>query len=138
MKVDTSHVLMSDVLRGQVPDLDEQIEANTQDLARKHVLVVAEKTVGAHVSGIVGILRGALLGPEPEIEFRCQINEALDIIEASSLVFNKFELHHDERVLSVPGPFTVKAAKIDEISAQDQLCTLGLHLSRHTQRQGRL
>jgi len=126
---------MSDVLRGQVPALDDTVaEVSVEELGNQHVLLVAEKVTGAKVTGVVGILRGALLGPDPEIEFRCEIEEALNIMEAPNLSFNKFELHHDKRIVPVTGPFIVKAARIDEINVQDQLCTLGLHLARKAQR----
>lgn len=128
MKADSSHILMSEVLKGQIPDLDgEQID----ELRNKHITIVAGKTVGAKIEPMVGILRGIHLGQNPEIEFRCEIKEALDVIEASQLSFSGFELHHGEdRIVQIPGPFVVKAARIDEIVIQDQLCTLGLHLSK--------
>lgn len=127
MKADTSHILMSDALKGTIPELeDEQVDA----IKNRHVTVVAEKSTADGTEGMVGILKGVLLGSEPEIEFKCDLKEALGILSADSLLFNVFELHHDESVVSIPGPFSVKAARIDEINVVDQLCTLGLHLMR--------
>lgn len=119
---------MSEVLRGQVPELEE----HPVDVLRgKHVVVVTEKIIGDKAEGMVGILRGVLLGPDPEIEFRCELKEALEILKANSLSFTRFELHHgEETVVPIPGPFIVKAARIDEISVDEQVCTLGLHLQR--------
>lgn len=129
MKFDNSHVLMSEVLRGQVPSLEG--EHPVDQLAHQHVVVIAEKVVGGKAEGMVGILRGILLGTDPEIEFRAELREALEILKATNLSFNRFELHLGESlVVPIPGPFIVKAARIDEISPSDQLCTLGLHLSR--------
>lgn len=128
MKADTNHVLMSDVLKGQVPELEG--EHPVDQLHGKHVIVITERVIGDKVDGMVGILRGLMLGENPEIEFRCDIKEALAILKANSLSFNRFELHHGEDVVPVVGPFIVKAARIDEIVVQDQLCTLGLHLQR--------
>lgn len=134
MKADTAHVLMSDVLRGHIPALEDAAIAETANAASQHVIVVAERLHGGGSTSIVGVLRGVLLGPEPEIEFRCEIKESFDIVEAPGPAFNRFELHHGERVVNVVGPFDVKAARIDEISVNDQLCTLGLHLVRRAPR----
>ena len=130
MKADPSHVLMSEVLRGQVPELegDQQLDPLA---AAKHVVVIAEKVVGNKVEGMVGILRGILLGAAPEIEFRADLKECLEILKTSSLTFSKIELHYGEEiVVPIVGPFIVKAARIDEISPADGLCTLGLHLTK--------
>src|SRR5271165_4679128 len=130
MKAEPAQVLMSDVLRGQVPELEGE-QRQIEELQAKHVLVVAEKATAVKTEGLVGILRGVLLGPEPEIEFRCDLKEALAILKANQLSFVKFELHYgDDVIVPIPGPFNVKAARIDEISPTDELCTLGLHLVR--------
>lgn len=128
MKANTEHVLMSDVLKGQVPELEN--EHPVDQLHGKHVIVISERVIGDKVDGMVGILRGLFLGENPEIEFRCDIKEALAVLKANLLSFTRFELHHGEDVVPVIGPFVVKAARIDEIVVQDQLCTLGLRLQR--------
>lgn len=126
MKADPSHVLMSDVLKDKLPDLAEQVE----NARKKHVIVVGHMVIGTKTEGITGILRGVLFGAAPEIEFRIQLESALTIIQTSNVSFAKFELHHEERIVDMPGPFTIVAARIDEILAQEQMCTLGLHLKR--------
>ena len=117
---------MSESLKGQVPALEGELVPPAGD----HVLLVAEVQIGDKVRTMVGILRGMLLGAEPEVEFRCELKDALDVIEAKQLQFRRFELHHGERVVPVPGPFAVKSARLDEIMPVEQLCTLGLHLAR--------
>ena len=127
LKADRSHVLMSDVLKGQIPELEsEQIG----QIEGKHVLLLAEKVTNGTAEGMVGLLRGILFDVEPEIEFRIDLSEALGIVEAPLLSFSRFELHHGERVINIPGPYVVKAARIDDISAQDQLCTISLQLKK--------
>ena len=128
IKPKTSNVLMSDVLQGQIADFDGEqfIDASS----KQHVLVVAEKVIGPTRSGLVGILRGIHFDVEPEIGIRLALTEALDIVEASGLWFQKIELHHGERVVPIGGPYIVKAARIEEISPADQLCTLSLHLKK--------
>lgn len=129
MNVNTSHVLMSDALRGVVPELEG--EERPEPPQGKHVVVIAQKVVGSKQEGLVGVLRGVHLGAEPEIEFRIDLSEALGLISAQNLSFVNFELHHGEStVVKIPGPFIVKAARIDEISPAEQLCTIGLHLMK--------
>src|SRR3990167_7159243 len=123
MNVNTSQVLMSDALRGQIPELEG--EERPDPFEGKHVVVVAQKIVGQKESGLIGVLRGIHLGDEPEIEFRIDLTEALGLVQAQNLSFGGFELHHGEStVVKIPGPFIVKAARIDEISPADQLCTI--------------
>lgn len=118
---------MSETLRGNVPFLEGEELPRAVD---QHVVVILERIVGGASTPLVGVLRGVLLGPEPELELRCELKEALDILEASNLSIGCFELHHGQRVLSVPGPFSIKAARLDEIAPEDQLCALGLHMTR--------
>jgi len=129
MKADTDRVLMSEALRGQVPELDGEPQV-APEIINRAVTVIAEKRVGDKVTAMVGVLRGIQLGTEVEIEFRCELAEALDVLEAQQLSFGGLELHHGERVVPVKGPFVVKGARLDEIALDDPLCTLGLHLAR--------
>ena len=128
MKVNTDRVLMSDTLRGMLPEIDEEIEL----AKKKHVIVVGQMLIGPKSQGVTGILRGVLFGASPEIEIRMQLDEALNIIQSPDVSFGKFELHHDERIVDMPGPFLILAARIDEISVSDQMCTLGLHLKKRS------
>jgi len=122
-------ILMSDTLKGNVPVLEDE-PAPPDPLENQHVVVIAAKRVGSQVDAIVGILRGVLFDVDPEIEFRIQLSEAMDIIEAPGISFDGFELHHGERIINMGGPYLVKAARIDDISSKDQMCTLGLHLKK--------
>jgi hypothetical protein len=58
------------------------------------------------------------------------MKDAFDLIEAGNVRFASFELHHGERIVRMPGPFTVKAARLDEFMVLEQMCTLGVHLKR--------
>lgn len=127
MKADTGHVLMSEALRGHVPALEGEALPQAID---QHVVVIIERIVAGTSTPLVGVLRGVLLGPELELEIRCELKEAIDLLEASNLSIGRFELHHGQRVLRIPGPFNVKAARLDEIVPEDQLCALGLYMTR--------
>lgn len=122
-------VLMSDTLKGQVPELDDENVTDFDEIQSHHVIVVADKIVNNQRTGLVGVLRGLTLGAESEIQFRIDLDEALDIIDAPGLAFGGFELCHGEKKsVKIQGPFNVKSARLEDISVQDQLCTLGLHL----------
>lgn len=127
MKADTGHVLMSETLRGNVPALEGEELPPSID---QHVVVIIDRQVAGKSLPMIGVLRGVLLGHEPELEVKCELKEALDLLEAGNLSIGRFELHHGQRVLTVLGPFVVKQARLDEIVAEDQLCALGLHLTR--------
>jgi len=120
---------MSEALRGQVPELEGESQV-TPEMLNKTVTVIVERRIGDKASSMIGVLRGVQLGAEVEIEFRCDLVEALDVLEAKQLSFGRIELHHGERVVPIVGPFVVKGARLDEITFDDPLCTLGLHLAR--------
>jgi hypothetical protein len=127
MKADKSHILMSDVLKGNVPELEnETVEMSSG----KAVIAVFSKVAGNKVEGMVGALRGVLFDVNPEIEVRVEVEEAFKVVRTSNLQFQKFELHYGEDVIEVPGPFIVTAARIDAIDVFDHMCTLSLNLKR--------
>jgi hypothetical protein len=128
MKADPSRVLMSEALRGQVA---EELENEAAVSLEHHaVTVVASIQLGDTKTAVVGLLRSVLFEAEPELEFRVQLDDALDVVAAQSLQFLGFELHHSERVIETLGPFTVKGARIDDVDTLSQLCTLSLGLKR--------
>ena len=132
-KADNSRVLMSDVLRGQVPELEGEDPPGLEAL---YVHAIVALQVGSKRTALAGILRGVLFGERPELEARVQLEEALDFVRADGLQVLGFELHHGERIVEVPGPFVVENARIDEVSVAEQLCTLSLGLVRQVRRTG--
>lgn len=131
VRPNTSRVMMSDVLKGSIPDIEDDVPDAGQQ-GTQHVVVIAAKRAAnkPEPTPIVGILRGVMFGVDPQVEFRVQLSDALDIIEQPNVSFDGFELHHGERIIKMPGPFLITAARIDEIIVQDQMCTLGLHLKK--------
>lgn len=128
MKANSSQVLMSDTLRGNVAGLDEDVEATIEREQSKFVVVIAERVEEGSSETIVGILRGLLVGPTIELEFRTSLEIAMAIVGNDKVSFKRFELHHGLTIVPLRGPFKIKATRVDEISSADQMCTLGLHL----------
>lgn len=128
LKHNPTRVLMSDVLKDTLPELDEgQINL----LSEQYVHVVAERIVGQKLEPITGILSSALFAAvNPEIEFKVLLKEAFDVIEASDQTFNGFQLQHGTRNIDMTGPFTVKAARVQDIDPELQTCVLALQLER--------
>lgn len=127
VKADTSRVLMSDVLKGQLPEHESNI---VDQLEAQYIHVVADRYISNQSKPLVGLLRTVLFDTSPEIEIKIEISEALATVKAEQLVFNGFELQHGDETLQMPGPFNVKAARIQEIDPATQTCVLALHLGR--------
>lgn len=121
---------MSEALRGALPDLDEGVDVDP--LVGEGVYVIADRSTGGGTSNVplTGVLRSILFDTCPEVEMRIELAEAFAVVQAHDLVFRGFELHHGQATVRLPGPFTVKAARIEEIDVQAQLCVLLLHLQR--------
>lgn len=126
---------MSDMLKGNVSDLashdddDPYMEAVTSAETR-YVHVIADRRVANKSLPLVGLLRTVLFDEQPEIEFKVDLTEALATVKAAGLSFAGFELEHGTEVVKMPGPFIVKAARIQEIDPLTQTCVLALHLTR--------
>lgn len=128
IKPDTSRVLMSETLKKVLPDLDGD---NLSQLVGEGIYVVADRRVGGQQIPLAGVLRSVLFDTSPEIEMRIELSEALAVVQSEGLTFEGFELHHGEKTtVQLPGPFTVKAARIEEIDVPAQLCVLLLQLQR--------
>jgi len=128
LKPDTSRILMSDVLKGQLPELESDAIDELQD---QYVHVIADRFMNGHQQPLAGLLRTVLFDQSPEIEIKIELSEALKTVRANDLRFDSFELQHGEKeTVIMPGPFTVKAARIQEIEPATQTCVLALHLQR--------
>lgn len=128
VEAETSKVLMSDSLKGLLPDeLDDEA---AEKMERLTVTVVAAVQIGEKKTVIPGILRSVLFEVEPELEFRVQLHEAISFVSANQLNFLGFELHHGTDIVKSPGPFLIKGVRIDDIDAVNQMCTLSLGLKR--------
>lgn len=127
-RADTARILMSEALRGQLPELESEM---AEQLRGQYVHVLAARRVGGQQLPLVGLLRTVLFDTHPEIEFKVELSEALATVKANDLSFDGFELQHgEETTLDIPGPFTVKAARIQEIDPATQTCVLALQLQR--------
>lgn len=131
---------MSDVLRGQIPELEEEVNdaelaAELDEASQQHIVVVIQYCHDENeskVETVVGIFKGIHVNEKPEVELRADVTTAFEILERRQLVrFLNFEVHHGEKtVFTLKGPYRPIAVRVDEINVVDQICTLGLHLER--------
>lgn len=131
MEADTSRVLMSDSLKGQIPDIEEE----QQSLIDRLIGVTATwKSGDLDDRTIFGSLRTFLMnknGDFRELELRVLLDDALDMVSVVDVVFTKIELKHGERTLKSEGLSLVETRIIDiEVNSEPQMCTLALGLMR--------
>lgn len=127
IKANTSRILMSDTLKEQLPELESDAAEELQD---RYVHVVADRRINKQQHPLAGLLVSVLFDVTPEIEIRVELSEALKTVKAEQLLFNSFELQHGDETVQVPGPFKVKAARIEDIDVMNQTSVLSLQLQR--------
>lgn len=128
MKTNTSKVLMSETLKGQINELDQELY---DDLINNGVFVTIKYQSITDKKEVSGVLRSVLFDETPELELRIEISSALSIVKTNNLTISNFQLQHGEiETVDVPGPFIVKAARIEDLDVPNQLCVLSLQLIR--------
>lgn len=128
-------VLMSDALKGQIAGFSPD---DVNRLQHQYIHVVVDRCVLGKSFPLVGLLQSALFDVEPEVEAKVEVVEALRTVNhRETIVVNQVELQlgdeEDEKLPSTVrmiGPFTIKAARIQEINPLNQTCVLALQLQR--------
>lgn len=129
LKANPSKILMSESLRGQIPDVEDGGDPIDQ-LSGQAVFAIVDRRIGGQAFPVSGLLRSVLFDSEPELEISIELHEALATVKAQSVLIGGFELHHGETTVEVPGPFEIKAARIQEIDVPRQLCVIAMQLQR--------
>jgi len=127
IKANPHHILMSDTLKGTVPEFESDTVSEMRD---KYIHVVADRRISGQQVPLVGLLRTVMFGESPEVEMKVEISDAIATIKAEQLFFEVFTFQHGDDDLLLPGPFTVSAARIQEIDPITQTCILALGLQR--------
>jgi hypothetical protein len=134
LKANNSRVLMSEVLKEQIPEGDDAGDP-LNGIETLAVYVVVDRRISGQKSPLTGILSSVLFGAEPEVELMVNIGDALETINASQLEILGVELQYGEDVtVPMPGPFNVKAARLDKIDVIQQSCVLSMQLARVAKR----
>lgn len=131
--IDDGSLIMSDELKGQVPSLeddDNQHAERVKQITAGLLSIIAHRKLAGVPSPIFGIVREILFDDPFEVMFKTDIESALSTVEAEDVSFDSLELRNGERIIAIPGPFSVKAQRIMEIEPEDQACVLALCLTR--------
>ena len=132
IRPETARVLMSEALKGHLPEPDEDGDYDQfSAMAGNAVYVVIDRRLSGQSTPLSGLLRSVLFDAEPELEVMIELSEALAVVKAENMSIEGFELHHgNDTTVTVPGPFTLKAAMIQDIDVMQQSCIIALQLQR--------
>lgn len=131
----TDRLLMSEELRGAVPELEGQVDALSrlanEMVTQNLIKVVIHRFFGEVEDSMLGVVQSFRLGVSPnEFAFTVGIDEAFKTIDRDGLSFGGFELHYGEMVKDVVGPFRVLNVIIQDIDPLKNLCTMHLIVER--------
>lgn len=131
MRVAKEKILMSDTLKGNVPDLEDDDdvirERMIEELSTKYVHVIID-LAGDKV--MTGLLESVLFGEPAEIEFKTELHEALSLA-AIPVNVNNVEMQHGESSkFEIRGQRKITASRIFDINPQQQTCMLMLQLTK--------
>ena len=131
---DPSRLLMSDVLKGHVPDMES--DSGLSEMASNYVLVILDRVInGVDNKPISGILEGFMVrSDELEVEVKITLDDALDLIEPGiEVTFNSCQLHSGERVIEHVPPhprpcYTLGGVRFSSIDYRHRMCVVILNL----------
>ena len=133
IETDSSRVLMSDVLQGNVPELEA--EEGLQEMAANFIIAVIQYVIGDQVEPDVaaGTLRGIQSdGEKVELEVGVELDVGLTFLRNREQIRAGFELHPGEDEADVVStfavPMTVTGVMLSDIDYRRGMCTLLLRL----------
>jgi len=126
-----NRLLMSDSLRGMLPDLeDDQLKL----LSDAFVIATIELLFEQNVEVVAGSLAGASFDNlEIKLDIRAGLNDAYDVIKkfkTSGLSCRLFYLHRGDDEICFEGPYKISSTKIMDFDRQLKMCTIGFDLIR--------
>lgn len=131
-----NRLLMSEDLRGKVPELDDDI---LKQYESNFVFGVLEGVDPDDGNDMVGNLVGLALEETVKWDFRVNLTTALRFIsryvpddDAGQPVIpcSGFQLFLGDDVIRFPGPFIVVRPKVYDVDNNTKLCTLAVDLTR--------
>jgi hypothetical protein len=124
----SNRLLMSDSIRGMIPDLEEEYITTLGDA----YVIITLTDLPSVTSGIlVGISIESLA--EIRLDMRVKLNEAYNTIKnytTSGLSCRLLYMHLGNDEICLPGPYKISSPKILDIDPQNKMCTLGVDLIR--------
>lgn len=134
IRVNNDRVLMSDTLKGNVPEIEG---TELEEMAANYIMVVIERQLGADVTAVVGTLRSVMCDDESvELEVNTELDEALIFIRHSeqggsdiNMTVAGVELHPGEDdPIRFDRCYLVTGCRLMDIDYRRAMCTLLLQL----------
>lgn len=126
-----NRLLMSDSLRGVVPELEEDIAKKLEDTIVVVSFVLSRGTDSEIASGV---LVGASVEERiVKADFRLDTSDAYRLFSAfikDNWRCDKLYMDYAGDYLEISGPFQVSAPKLSDIDRQLRTCTIGIDLIR--------
>lgn len=125
-----NRILMSDSLRGIVPDLEDDSSQISEHLFNSFIIVILEMN---DAEFLTGSLDGISLEEKViKLDVKLKIDSVYDIINDMSLgavpACNAVQLHFGEKATRIVGPFKFASPKMFAIDHQNKLCVLAIDL----------
>lgn len=129
MTDDDSRILMSDSIRGMVPELED-------DSSTLHEDAFLIGTLEIRTNDVVEVVTGKLIGisKEPDvtkIDLRLPNRDAYSLFRElvlSDLKCDRLYLHLADLETALTGPFRLVSPKLVDFDHQHKMCTLGVDL----------
>lgn len=129
---DTDRLLMSDALKGKLPELDEEIIKKLEDT----IITVSFQFSREDVTDVMsGLLVGCSVDSDSiKLDFRLDTTEAYNwfakFVEPDWRCI-RLIIEHAGHCIDMTGPFYVNSPKIIDIDRQSKMSTLGIDLIRN-------
>lgn len=123
---DASKILMSDILKGNVEEIEEQ---NIDDLKNRFITCVLITKDPKHVESLVGSISSFLFDEHYELEIRVIMEDAFVTMKHwRDLKFKTLTLHYGTDFIDIEQTLTISAIRIQEIDPGRQTCVLAMKL----------
>jgi len=127
----TNRLLMSDSLKGMIPELEDEI---TQNLTSMDSVVITVIEING-LEPIIGTLDGIQIEKQSiKLDVKLKLEEAYDMFTLIAsggdcdLLCNGIQLHLSEKINRIIGPYILTSPKLFGIDISNKLCVLGMDL----------
>lgn len=130
---DTSNrLLMSDSIKGMIPELEEEKIRDASD-----AFLVAVFEINSEYSEEINVLAGKVEGfslesqGDMKIDIRLEVKKAYDTVKkytTTGLSCRMFHMHNGDAELSVEGPYKISSVKLLDFDIERKMCTLAVDL----------
>jgi len=126
----TDRILMSDDIRGMVPELETE---SLKDYNDSFVVATIDLSNEGHTDILVGSVAGISFenASEIKLDVRVNIDEAFRTVKkhkTTGLSCRMFYMYLGDDELLLEGPYKISSSKMMDFDHQNKMCTLGVDL----------